>query len=1075
MQAFPRIGALALAAVLAVACSDANVRDGIVATPDPEPGATTFVSADDSQGTNASSGGDDLDSGAPSSGDDEGEGGNGGEKTVEEGDVYRTFGAGKLLNLNAYRGLQVVDIANLSAPAIVGRLEMSGSPVELYTSGNLAYVLMNDWRGYWGSREDIAVETFQGGVVLTVDLADPANPTVVDREVVPGWIYKSRLVKGGGQEALYVVSQEYGYTQDASGTSQWTTTTRVKSFGIAAGQMTAASDLDLGGWIRDIAATPNALLVARYDWQNNTDRSLVSLIDISRPDGTMIEGDEIQTEGMVESQFNMDLRGDVLRVVSSRSWGSSSNANHLETFDATDIQNLRRLDHETFGANEDLYATLFMDESAFFVTYFRTDPFHAFSITPQGDATEMSEFIVSGWNDFFRAVHGDTRLVGIGTNDQAGRTMAVSLYDITNLSNPNPLVARAEVAADHSWSEASWDHRAFSVLENAVAVQAGNVVETGLVLLPFSGWNAQTQTHTAGVQIFTFSDSTLTRRGLMNHGSPVHRSFRPAAATAANLSQQELSLFDIADPDQPAELSRVDLAPNYTDVIAFGSHAVRLKAPDDWYRWYYGNNTQPRPAVAQVIERTGHPDSAPTVASFEIPNGAFLQKVGTSLLAAIHTTPVDTSTWPYVWETTVQVYDLSNPVQPAARGSVTTRAIDPTNGYYYGYYGPEMDCFDCGGYYGGWYGDLPVHSVGDALAFVSRLPEEENLGTERVCYTWPTERGTCSGEMTDGCTWFDGYEMCRTRGGQTACTGAFAECTWDADTSSYDCEPIDASQITTQRECRDQTAMRYWSRFEVDVVDLSNPDAPQVVAPITSARNDEAVGVVARGSDLWLSYKRPYNVPGDSRPYVRFFARRIGLANPSRPAVGTGVNVPGQLLEVDGTTLFTRDQVWGSTQIEAAVARLSLNGSTAILEAHRRFPDQVVSSVNLDGAGHVLVSHREGWYASYGYYGRSSQQTQQQLTLLDAASANLAVIARTPVDSWATLKDARAGRALFQVPGGLLVFNLDNPASPWPQAYFATKGWPQEIVVDGRKIVFAAGPYGIYEFDLDESNLQPAP
>ena len=36
------------------------------------------------------------------------------------------------------------------------------------------------------------------------------------------------------------------------------------------------------------------------------------------------------------------------------------------------------------------------------------------------------------------------------------------------------------------------------------------------------------------------------------------------------------------------------------------------------------------------------------------------------------------------------------------------------------------------------------------------------------------------------------------------------------------------------------------------------------------------------------------------------------------------------------------------------------------------------------------------------------------------------MIARTPVDSWATLKDARAGRALFQVPGGLLVFNLER-------------------------------------------------
>src|SRR5690606_26568759 len=139
-----------------------------------------------------------------------------------------------------------------------------------------------------------------------------------------------------------------------------------------------------------------------------------------------------------------------------------------------------------------------------------------------------------------------------------------------------------------------------------------------------------------------------------------------------------------------------------------------------------------------------------------------------------------------------------------------------------------------------------------------------------------------------------------------------------------------------------------------------------------------------------------------------------------------------------------------------------------------RFADQYVESIALDGAGHVLISHRgfDSWYY-YGYYDASAdgQDPGQQLTILDAAGQQLDILATATVDSWATLKDARAGRALFQVPGGLLVFNLDVPTAPWPQAYFATKGWPSDILVDGRKIVFAAGRHGIYEFDLDQSNL----
>lgn len=1081
MTMFPRGRGLAAliattCAALLAACGSENVRELPFAEDpaNPEPGTTAFVSADDSQGNRAPSRGDGgLDAGAPS--EDEGAGGDG-DRTVEEGDVYRTFGSNKLLNLNAYRGLQVIDLANLSQPAIVGRLEMSGTPVELYVSGDRAYVLMNDWRGYWGSREDVAVETFQGGVVLSVDLSDPANPTVVDREVVPGWIYKSRLVKGGGQESLYVVAQEYGYVEDANGTTTWTTSTRVKSFGIAAGAMTTASELDLGGWIIDISATPEALLVARQDWYSATDRSMVSIVDISNPDGTMIEGDEILVEGRVRNQFNMDLRGDVLRVVSGSTWGSGS-TNHIETFDATDPQNLVRIDHETFGSGQDLYATLFLDEAGFFVTYQRVDPFHAFEITAAGDATERAEFVVSGWNDFFRATFDDTRLVGIGTNDQGGRTMAVSLYDVTNLANPNPLITRAEVQADHSWSEASWDHRAFSVLEGAVAVQAADgTIETGLVLLPFTGWNANSSTYQASVQVFTFSESTLTRRGVMNHGSPVNRSFRPAPGTAANLSQEELSLFDIGQPDTPVELSRLDLAPNYTDVIAFGAHAVRLKEPNDWYRWYWGNNLAPRPAVVQVIGRNAHPDSAAPVASFEVPAGSSLYKVGANLLAAVRFEPVNTNNWPYTWETTVQVFDLTNPASPQARGTLTTQQIQPSNpyGYYYDY-GMVADCFDCGGYYWGYGAKPPVYAVGNALAFVEYAPKKELLGTEHVCQSWPRNRESCYGQ--DGCTMISGYETCRTLNGRTSCYGGYAECTWDAGQNTYDCTPIDASQVDVEQSCWDHELERYWSRFEVEVVDLRQPDAPQLGNTLAWATNEEAVSVLANGSDLWLTYKQPYVIPGDNRPYVRFFSRRVGLANPASPQVAPAVNLPGQLLAVDGNTVFTRDQVWGQSQIEAAVARLQLTGAGAVLEAHRRFADQVVDTIALDGAGHVLVSHRAGWYYGYGVPSRggSTQDEGQKLTLLSAASSSLAQLASTPVDSWAQLKDARAGRALFQVPGGLLVFNLDTPTSPWPQAYFATKGWPQDIVVDGRKIVFAAGRYGVYEFDLDESNLTPAP
>jgi hypothetical protein len=229
--------------------------------------------------------------------------------------------------------------------------------------------------------------------------------------------------------------------------------------------------------------------------------------------------------------------------------------------------------------------------------------------------------------------------------------------------------------------------------------------------------------------------------------------------------------------------------------------------------------------------------------------------------------------------------------------------------------------------------------------------------------------------------------------------------------------------------------------------------------------------MVAEGDGVWVSFKRPETVASDNRPFVRYFIQDVGLADPSAPVLGTPINVPGELVDIDGTTAYTKDTLWGENIAETAIARLLLDDGLAYLQAVRRFHDQTVYGVTLDGAGHVLVSHRLAWMAGMDWEQYADEQ--QHLSVL--AATDLAVVADVEVDSWATLMDARAGRALFQVPGGLLVFNLDDAALPYPQAYFPTRGWPREILIDDSDILFAAGRYGIYRFDLDVFNLLPPP
>lgn len=272
--------------------------------PDPELGATSFISA-------ASPAGQDFTGPRADAPTDTNEGGEG--RTIEEGDIYRVLGAGRVLNLNAYRGLQVLDVSDPHAPAVIGALRTAGSPVELYVIEDHALVLMNDWHGYVGTPTSNEVGREQGGVVLLVDLSDPTDPVVIDRTVVPGYLVRSRLARGEA-DVLYLAAslwQLYDGAAVASGDR-----TIVKSVAVAPTHLTPMDELDLGGWVSDIAATPEALMVARSEWLQDGVRSAVALVDIADLGGAMRLGADIPVAGQVKNQFNMDLRGGILRVVS---------------------------------------------------------------------------------------------------------------------------------------------------------------------------------------------------------------------------------------------------------------------------------------------------------------------------------------------------------------------------------------------------------------------------------------------------------------------------------------------------------------------------------------------------------------------------------------------------------------------------------------------------------------------------------------------------------------------------------------------------------------------------------------
>ncbi|MBW2726281.1 MAG: beta-propeller domain-containing protein, partial [Deltaproteobacteria bacterium] len=987
-------------------------------------------------------------------------------RSVEEGDIYRVLSDSLILNLNSYRGLQIIDFGDPSQPEMIGSLALLGTPVELYVLGDRAYVLLNRWHGFYGVPYQMELTERYGASAVVVDLSDPSAPELIDQAEIPGQIATSRMVHGDESAALYVATQAGGRWTYGFGSEATDAHAEVISFDISDGTLEQRGQVEIQGMVSDIQATPSAILVAVRALNESLveprEQARVTLVDIDDPTGAILEGGHVWIDGYVMSQFNLDLHEGVLRVISSSTrWGSDA-SNTLQTFDASDIYDLRPIDSLDFGAGQRLYATLFLGNKAFAVTFLRIDPFHAFEISAEGQVHEAMEYEVTGWNDFFRDVFGQTRLIGVGSDQVGSRTVAaVSLYEIEDLTNPHPLIARTRIDESGGWSEARWDHRAFSVLENTVDVlsPAGDV-ETGLVLLPFSArWSGSERR--SGVQIFTFSRDSLTARGAMRQKASVRRSFLADEALTANLSRNGLSLVDVSSVDDPEELGRMNLSPNYRNFFDLGEYGARIETS----YWDLGGRR------LDVIALAEDPDGAEALAGIDLPLYASLYQVGDQVVS------VDRGTQG-VRE--IQVYDLSNPLAPRRASSLT----DYYERYRY-WHDPTV--------------------IDNALAFVQDLFRSEVVNERRICRRYPLDTNACRSQTTvdvngepliknilvPDCTYHRVVFDCTE---DLVCSDQFQECYVDLESNTA-CENVDADDVPTREKCFNRSGERVWLERELKILDLRDPDSAQITVTAPFPTDAEGIALIPDASNLWLSYRVPVEAAAAersgevARPLAKFYIQRTDASNPQAPVFGPPINVPGTLLAVEGSVLYTHDYRWQDEVVENTIVRLELIEGRAYEQAAYSLGDAQVGRVRLDGAGHILIGHRApfefrahdlllesaviGLENQTGSIGdsRSFRVPGPEFLTVLAANEFLEELSTTEIGSSYSLREALPGRALYSARGGALILNLEDPREPYFQAFLPTQDWPNRFTVIDRDLYVPAGSYGIFKFDLDEFNL----
>ena len=435
---------------------------------------------------------------------------------VEESDIWKIAGT-KIYFFNQSRGLQVIETANAADPEIISFLRMPAVGEDMYAlPGSRAVLVRRDWSAGGTT-----------GVVL-VDASQP-QARILSELQVPGWYADSRMVDGH----LLLATTQYDATS-----SQSSSTVRVIADLNTKPRIASQATLDFAITVMGVGS--DYLWVSgNKDWSWN--QSLIALFPLS--DFPSL-GAPLRTElgGIIYDKFKVHQNGNKLFAV-AQSWSEDwQQSTALESYSLeTKPQLLQRL---PLVEGESLHATRFDGDRAYVVTFEQVDPLWIIDLSNPAAMRIESELQVPGWSTFIQPVGGYLAAVGV----DAGKVTA-SLFDVRDPSKPS-LSSRVDIGdKGYTWSEANWDEKAVAILP-----------ESGLILLPYSSFNADGDVSAVQLIDLDVKSGTLAKRGIINHAFTPRRANELREGILASISNRELFLLNASNRDKPSALAEVALA-----------------------------------------------------------------------------------------------------------------------------------------------------------------------------------------------------------------------------------------------------------------------------------------------------------------------------------------------------------------------------------------------------------------------------------------------------------------------------------------------------------------------------------
>jgi hypothetical protein len=675
---------------------------------------------------------------------------------IEEGDIHRIVG-NQLYYLNTYRGLLIYDLTDPKQPLRLARVPVFGYPVEMYVVANTIHVLLRDILHLTQVGGKAQFERRHVSQLASLDITDRANPKVLGTIDIRGKVLEGATRKVG--DTIYVVSVvprpwETDVLAGRDKEQAW-----VQSFNVAnpqgpqkvgehkifEGGSTREKDATGKYHLRDfnglvVSAASSTMMVAEswdftdptpgtesdvitgtpwscLDSYTSSQRSHITLIDIGDPGGAFKSQKDFWIEGRIADQSKITTRVDPASkrasffAVLTQQTGVSANGScsatpvksRLESWDVTHGRAPVRLSTLELGTDKTPGGSAFdLDRQLAYVAMASGDSFYALDLSKpdalrvmfQGDGQfgDLSAILLRD-NHLLLGVGGDNggscgQGSGPGQAQQSGG-LAITLIDagdptrIRLVQRQCGAVRKTDVP---SMSPSNSDHlrkRLATQLEGTLNILALPLSYThiwesaiGLMSWDMSRHNPalppDQQTVIQNHGTFVHPRGDVLRSILFRHESPAG-----SRRLMVNLSDTHVSVVDVQDLATPTLQADTEVARFLDQVHRFGDLLVEQVQP-----------TSPISGSAAAAARTsfrikksgGDVEGAPVLKTLEVDKVVRVLKHTDSLVVfrQLEDARMDAMGVYHPAVVEAQIVDFRNPAEARLAGKLLVPTPVPT-------------------------------------------------------------------------------------------------------------------------------------------------------------------------------------------------------------------------------------------------------------------------------------------------------------------------------------------------------------------------------------------------------------